>query len=520
MNLAQIEPSSAMAIQKIVIVGGGTAGWMTASLLERFLRSSGCQITVLDSPTKESIGVGEATVPSMVRFLRNLDFEENEWMQRCHATYKLGIRFDDFSEVGKSYWHPFGLCGGIIDGLDLFHFWVKGVQEGQLRGDTYAAYSLQRFCADLGKGPRPIHGSSSIVDSGGYAFHLDALLLADYLREKATQRGVRFRLAEVERVELGSDGAIQHLQLSNGQIEAADLYIDCSGFSGQLISAGMHVGMEDWSDYLLCDRAVTIHLPVQSKRLPFTKATGLSAGWMWQIPLSQRTGCGYVYSSQHLSDDDAVQELMEVLQLDVLPSEARFLNMTIGRRTESWVKNCVAVGLASGFVEPMESTGIFMIQYAVEKLMECFPDKRFHSALIRTFNDQVNSTLDHVRDFIQLHYLVSQRSEPFWQASRAVTVSSSLHQLLEVYDEIGEIHLSHVPLFPDVSHFHILSGSNRLPRRTNPLVAMSDFPAVLDILSQIRHQNREEVFSLPTMDQLMDSVHQPQAEGFSIVESF
>lgn len=496
------EPSS---VQRILIVGGGTAGWMSAVHLSRAISTRDTRITVVESPHIGTVGVGEATVPAIVEFVRRMKWNEDEFMRACHATYKLGIRFDDWLGDGTQYWHPFGICGGMINGRDLFHFWTHRKLQGR-ESAAYSDYSLQARVAESALAPRLLEGSSPITASGAYAWHIDSSRLAEFLKADARKHGVEHIQDEVEDVRVDDDGFIESVQLRDHGEAAADLFIDCSGFHGLLIEDALGDPYVDWNDVLLCDRAAVVAAPVCSEFAPFTRATALSAGWAWQIPLIDRQGCGYAFSSRHIDDDAAANELRRHAGL-AETEDVRFLRMRVGRRSRFWSKNCVAVGLASGFIEPLESTGILLIQRALELLTEFYPDRQFSPSLRDAYNSAMSQTYDQLRDFIQLHYLLNQREDAVWVDSRSAPISDSLQSLLNLYDEAGHISESQTRVFTEASWYHILAGSGRLPRRTHSCVALGDDTDIDDIFLSIVQQNSEFSTRLPPHRTLLDRIY-------------
>jgi tryptophan halogenase len=496
-------------LQNILIVGGGTAGWMTASWLCRFLGNTETRITLIESPRIGTIGVGEATVPPLVAFLRLMGIDEDEFMRETHATYKLGIKFIDWIEKGDSYWHPFGPCGGTIDGIDLFHHWLKSTQAGTAEG-PYSSYSVQAQLAEADKGPRPVIGNSPIIDTGGYAYHLDANAFADYLKEDTVQRGVSHIQENIQHVATDNTGTnITQLVTESGQNLDADLYIDCSGFRGLLIEQGLGDPWIDWSDMLLCDRAVSIPQEKDEVMHPYTRSTAMDAGWMWQIPLTHRTGCGYVYSSAHTDDDAAADELMSKQNAGAQPlADPLFIKMRVGRRQNFWAGNCISVGLSSGFIEPLESTGIFFIQKAVELILQYFPDRNMSPALATAYNQRMARTYEEVRDFIILHYLTNQRGEDsFWRDSREVNVPDSLASLIDLYREAGIVETRQDMLFPEPSIHHIMSGGRIIPHRHSALADQVKPEVVRDILGKIKAQNEYLMKHMPLHSVLLNTIH-------------
>jgi tryptophan 7-halogenase len=493
-------------ISRITIVGGGTAGWMAACYLERFLSRVGSKITLIESQSIDTVGVGEATLPTIVRFLRNMGFDEQEFMRECKATYKLGINFHNWVNKEHNYWHPFGVCGSIIDGIDLFHFWVNaGLQDNE----SYSDYSLQAQVAEKGRAPYFKDDVSKIIENGAYAYHLDAGEFAKYLKAKAVASGVEHVLADVDEVSLNSEGAIEYLTTKDGNKYEADLYIDCTGFRGRLINEAMQVPFTDWSEFLLCDKAVALSFEKKSEMNPNTNAIALEAGWSWQIPLSDRLGCGYVYSSKHKNETEAVDELMLLMRDEhALSDEPKKLTMPVGHRNQFWNKNCLSLGLAAGFLEPLESTGIHFIQFGLETFMDYFPDRKFDTSLINAYNAKMTSTYEESRDFLMLHYYVSKRDDSnFWHDCRRTKHPSSFEALLNLYDETGIIESANTRAFPPTSYFHILSGGERYPRRPLSMTNVSDLTKVNQIMLNIKENNSSIIERLPDHKTLIEVIN-------------
>lgn len=488
--------TSDRALRSILIVGGGASGWMTATLLNRYLPPGKCAITLVESPDIGILGVGEATVPPMVGYLRVAGIDETEFFRACHATYKVGIQFADWRRPGEALWHPFGVIGGSIDRLPLFHHWLRARRE---EGGTlpYSAYSVQAVAGDALKAPRPYGGRSPITDPGAYAYHLDAREFAAYLRRIATHRGVQHLEDTVRGATLDADGVIAGIETQgHGRLEA-DLYIDCSGFSGLLIEGALAEPWESWSDRLLCDRALAQPEPLDSRLPPYTRSTALSAGWAWHIPLSHRTGAGYVYASSFLDDDSALRELARHLGRAPETLEPRLLRMRVGRRARFWVGNCVAIGLAGGFLEPLESTALFLVQGGIERLLDLLPDRGMDPAAAARYNALMGAAYDEVRDFVLLHYLLNGRDEAFWRASRAVPVPGSLAGTLALYDATGTVDWERHFLFGETSFYAIAAGFGRLPARYAPRADFSESAKVGEILATIRRRHESLAGSLP-----------------------
>ena len=501
------EAYRANRIARIIIVGGGTAGWMAAIYLNRFMRRMNGKVVLVESPMLGSIGVGEATIPSLVNFVRLLQLDEKEFMRRCSATYKLAIKFDDWVAPGITYWHPFGLCGARVNGLDLFHFWLKRRLEAGSKL-AYSDYSVQASLAQAEKSPWPFGGSSRIAETGTYAYHLDASALADYLKEIATSEGVEHLFGTVRDVTLDGRGYVASLDIGGDRAIAGDLFVDATGFSGRLIEQALGDPWIDWSKFMLCDRAVAMPLPRDERFPPYTLAKAMTAGWIWKISLSNRTGNGYVFSSAHISSDKAIEALIGQSALHrARGADPRLLNIRTGRRTNFWLRNCVSVGLSSGFVEPLESTGIHLIQRAVMMLVEYLPDRAFNDALQRAYNARMAALYDEVRDFIVLHYILTRRDEAFWRDARNVSLPATLEESLALYDENGRIDTPRLQFFLEASYFFILSGNGRVPRR--PIMEAEAAPAgeIWHILDRIRQDNRDFAVRMPTHAAFLAELH-------------
>jgi tryptophan 7-halogenase len=389
----------------------------------------------------------------------------------------------------------------------LFHFWLKRRFEAGSKL-AYSDYSVQALLCDAEKSPWPYGGSSRIAEAGSYAFHLDASALGDYLREIATGEGVEHLFGTVQDVVLDERGYIASLDVGGGRTIAGELFVDASGFGGRLIEKALGDPWIDCSTFMLCDRAVAMPLPRGERFPPYTLAKAMTAGWMWKIPLSSRTGSGYVFSSAHLAPDAAIAALVAQSGLHrARGADPRLLTIRVGRRTNFWLRNCVSVGLASGFVEPLESTGIHLIQRAVMLLVEYLPDRTFNEALRRTYNARMAALYDEVRDFIVLHYILARRDEPFWQDARNVPLPDTLRESLSLYEENGRIDLPRLQLFLEISYFFILSGNGRLPRRLVAQAEAARAGEIWHILDRIRQDNRDFAARMPAHAAYLAELH-------------
>ena len=464
-------------IKSIAIVGGGTAGWIAASILARSMHGLGCTITVIESPDIVTVGVGEATIPPIIDLLKFLSIVEADFVKNTRATYKLGIKFHDWQAIGQSYWHPFGTFGVPINRRPFFHSWLKAKARGL--SPKFNDFSL---CAALGDSDKFAFPAGEGPEAGlRYALHFDAVLVARYLRAYAEQMGV----TRLERTVAGAtqtgDGAIDALKFTDGTSLKADLYIDCSGFRGVLIEDVLKTGYIDWTRHLPCNRAVAMPTSVSTPRPPYTQASARGAGWQWRIPLQNRTGNGYVYSSAHLSDEDALNDL--VSRAGPAAGDPRFLRFTTGRRKLFWNRNCVTLGLASGFLEPLESTSIHLVISGMYNLLDHFPDRDFEPRNIAAYNRELGDEMDHIRDFIILHYCLTKRDDTaFWRDCRAMTLPDSLAERIETYRANGRLPNRPGELFTDHSWFYIYEGMGLTPERFDPLMDVVGRDQLRDIL--------------------------------------
>ena len=470
-------------IRSIAIVGGGTAGWMAASMLARALPGTRTVITVVESAEIGIVGVGEATIPPILDLLRYLSIDEADFVRHTQATYKLGIKFIDWKTVGESYWHPFGTFGAPILRRPFYHAWHKARAEGvPLRFNDYSA------CAALGddfafRFPDP--AADSPAAGLRYALHFDAALVAKYLRAYAERLGV----VRLERTVAGAtrreNGFLDELKFSDGSSLKADFYIDCSGFRGVLIEQVLGAGYVDWTSMLPCDRAVAWPSTTAGRRAPYTQSLARGAGWQWSIPLQHRTGSGYVYSSQFCSDEEARDDLLGVIGTPPL-AEPRFLRFTTGRRKVFWSGNCLAMGLASGFLEPLESTSIHLASSSLYHLLEHFPDTHFDQSNIDSYNAEVTQEFERARDFIVLHYCLTQREDtPLWRYCRTMALPDSLRERIELYRGSGRVRWRAGELFTDTSWFYIFEGLGMQPEGYDPLIDVVKPDQLKEILASL-----------------------------------
>jgi tryptophan 7-halogenase len=490
-------------VRSIVIAGGGTAGWMAAAALSRALRPELTRITLVESDEIGTVGVGEATIPVIQTFNQILGIDELEFVRETQGTFKLGIEFVDWLRIGERYLHPFGRYGDDF-GMTPFHQqWLRARAFGH--DIALADYSLNTVAAYGRRFDRPGQGSPPVFSTYSYAYHFDASLYGRYLRRYAEARGVERVEGRIVDVGLrGEDGFIERLTLADGRQLDGDLFIDCTGFRALLIGQSLGFGYEDWSRWLPCDRALAVPTRRIEDPLPYTRSTARSAGWQWRIPLQHRTGNGYVYSSRFLSDDEAKATLLANLDGDPL-DDPRPLRFTAGRRSQGWARNCIALGLASGFLEPLESTSIHLIQTGIAKLLTLFPDLAFDPVVVDEYNRQVREEIDSIRDFLILHYHATERDDSdFWKYCRTMAIPDTLATKIEMFRSTGRILERGYDLFHTASWIAVMLGQGIDPQRYDPLVDAVPAREAAAVLSGIRTVIARTAEAMPTHQQFID----------------
>ncbi len=457
-------------IRSIVIVGGGTAGWMAAAAFAKVLGKD-ISIRLVESEEIGTVGVGEATVPHLKLFNKVLEIDEIEFVRATRGTFKLGIEFVDWGRIGDRYVHGFGTIGHDYGLLPFHQYWLKLFNAG--RADPIGAYSLNTAAAPRG---RFMASASDVAPTSplaniAYAYHFDAGLYAKYLRGYAEARGARRTEGKVAQTLLrADDGFIEAVVLESGERIGGDLFIDCSGFRGLLIEQALHAGYEDWTHWLPCDRAMAAPCENTGPPTPFTRSTARTAGWQWRIPLQHRTGNGYVYSSAHISDDEAAATLLANLDGRAL-GDPRLLRFTTGMRRKFWSRNCVALGLASGFMEPLESTSIYLIQSGIARLLNLFPDRGFSPVVVDRYNAQATFEFERIRDFLILHYCATERDDtPFWNYCRTMQIPPPLADTIRLFRDSGRFYRDAEELFAVTSWVQVMLGQRIQPRSYHPVV--------------------------------------------------
>jgi tryptophan halogenase len=467
-------------IRNIVIVGGGTAGWMAAAAFAKVLGGR-YAIELIESDEIGIVGVGEATVPHLKLFNNLLGIDEAEFVRRTQGSFKLGIQFDDWGRIGSRYFHSFGPIGHDLGLLPFHQYWLKARRQGKASPDI-GTYSLNAMAAAQG---RFMVSASDVAPTSplaniAYAYHFDAGRYARFLREYAERLGVRRREGRIVDVALHPhSGFVEAVTLASGARVGGDLFVDCSGFRGLLIEQALHTGYDDFSRWLPCDRAVTVACGKVGPPAPYTRSTARSAGWQWRIPLQHRTGNGYVYSSAHLSDDEAAATLLANLDGPPL-GEPRLLRFTAGMRRKFWNRNVVALGLASGFMEPLESTSIYLVQSGIARFLNLFPWSDFDPVLIERYNAQSVFEYERIRDFLILHYHATERSDSaFWDACRNMPIPPELAQTIRLFRDSGRFFRQGEEMFALVSWVQVMLGQGIVPEHYHPLVDQVD-PADMD----------------------------------------
>jgi tryptophan 7-halogenase len=474
-------------VRRVVIAGGGTAGWMVAAALSKTLGKV-LDIRLIESDEIATVGVGEATIPTLVTFHRLLEIDEQEFMAATQATFKLGIGFENWRNVGEDYIHSFGITGKDHWTAGFQHFWLRGRARG-LAGD-YGDYCLELKAALAGRFAHLPRGGMN------YAFHMDAGLYAKFLRKFSEGFGVRRIEGKIVEVRSG-DGRIEALRLDSGGEIEGDLFIDCTGFRGLLIGQTLGEDYEDWSHWLHCDSAIALQTESVGAAVPYTRSIARDAGWQWRIPLQHRVGNGIVYSSRHLDDEAAQRSLSANVEGTVLTAP-RVIRFRPGQRRRTWSGNCVAIGLASGFLEPIESTSIHLIQRGIVRLMQLFPAGGISPADIDEYNQQTRAEIEHIRDFIILHYHVTNRQDtPFWRACREMEIPASLRHRIELFRETGRVFRVPNELFAENSWIQVMLGQGITPQRYHPVAGLMGDPELAQFLDGIKTNVERTVRQLP-----------------------
>lgn len=488
-------------IRRVVIVGGGTAGWMSASVLSRAMGDS-LEIHVIESDAIGALGVGESTIPQIRNVNPFLGIDESAMLRATSGTFKLGIEYGDWVRPGHSYMHAFGDVGLPLGSLPFQQYWLRHRAQGG--AEDLSTYSLNATAAKACRMARIERVGSSPVAGIKYAFQFDAGLYGRMLRTYAEQRGVKRTEGKVVDVRLrGEDGFVERIVLAGGASVEGDLFIDCSGFRGLLIEGALKSGFEDWREWLACDRALAVGSASASPMRPYTQANARPAGWQWRIPLQHRTGNGHVYCSEFMSDDEATAILLQSLDGEPL-GDPRPIRFTSGVRRQIWSRNCVAIGLSAGFLEPLESTAIHLVQSGISRLLSLFPDRGFDQAIIDEYNRNTRREYEQVRDFLVLHYRTTERRDtPFWRRCAALAAPEGLQHKLDIFHATGQIFREGEELFTEQSWLQVMVGQGILPRRHHPLADNLPREKLDEFLGSIRKLIQGAVGPMPTHERFI-----------------
>jgi|TARA_B110000503_G_C7156625_1_gene417647 tryptophan 7-halogenase len=481
-------------VKKVVIVGGGTAGWMTAASLAKLIGKN-LDITLIESDEIGTVGVGEATIPTMMTLHQLLKINEQEFMSEVQATFKLGISFENWKNVDQAYIHSFGFTGQDCWAAGFQHFWLKGKERGISK--EFGDYSVELQAAKANK--------FAVLPNNGlnYAYHIDASLYAKFLRRLAERHNTKRVEGKITVVNQHDNGDIKSVVLASGKIIQGDLFIDCSGFAGLLIEKTLNTEFEDWSQWLPCDSAIAVQTRSVRDPIPYTRAIARESGWQWRIPLQSRVGNGLVFCSKYLTDQEATQTLLSNLEGEVL-TEPRVIKFRTGQRTQHWNRNCIALGLAGGFVEPLESTSIHLIQRGIIRLMQMFPFDGVVEPDVQEFNSQMKDEFYFIRDFIVMHYHLTERTDTeFWRHCKAMKIPDSLQHRLDLFKKTGRIFQQAGDVFAENSWSQVMLGQGLIPEHYHPIVDMMSDDELEQFLKKISISVEQTVSQLPSHQQFL-----------------
>jgi tryptophan halogenase len=496
----------------VVIAGGGTAGWMTAAALSRFL-GSGARITLVESEAIGIVGVGEATIPQIHLFVGGLGLHEADIVRETKATYKLGIEFEGWLEPGHRYMHAFGIVGRAVGVIPFRQLWHSARARGV--AEEFGHYYFNEVAARLGRMAIPDGPKNSALGLV-HAYHFDASLFAVYLRRYAEERGVTRLEGMIEEAERNPEtGDIVAVQLDGGRRIAGEFFIDCTGFRSLLLGQALGVGFKDWSNFLPCDRAWAVPSANTDAFRPYTQSIAREAGWQWRIPLQHRTGNGHVYCSSLMSDDEAAATLLANLEGEAL-DQPRPLRFTAGQCEQIWSHNCVALGLAAGFMEPLESTSIHLIQSSIARLLTFLPQRSAGPAARDKFNRMTATEWEQIRDFLILHYKANRRiGEPLWDQCRAMPIPDTLAEKIALFEEAAIIVREDNELFTEEGWGQVMIGQGLEPQSHSPLAAAIPTDELAQYLAKLADTYRQAAAALPTHAQFVDSMlaRRPSAQA-------
>ena len=491
-----------------LVVGGGTAGWISAAILSNLFKYSDTKVSLIESPNVPTIGVGEATIPSILDLLDYLNISKEEFIVETNATFKLAIKFIDWLQLDHHYWHPFGQVGGKIDTLDFYHHWRKYSEKGG--SGEFTDFSPAVALAKEGKFYVSNPSKADLFSSSDYALHFDAVKVANFLKKYSINNGVKHINANVESVNKTKCGDLESVVLDNGQLLSADFFIDCTGQAALLIGQSLGVDYLDWRKFLPVDRAVAVQSENTGVIHPYTISQACKHGWRWKIPLQARTGNGYVYSSEFCSDDEATTLLLSKVAGRAV-NEPRVIHFLTGKRDKFWHKNCLAVGLSSGFLEPLESTSIYLIMKAMLNFVQMLPTENIYQPTVDEFNRLMNIEFECIRDFIVLHYCTSKRIDsPFWLWWKNTKIPDSLGAKIRLFRAQGRLMKNELDLFSLDSWYSVLEGMQVRPFGYDPICRLSNSEKVDQMLKQRLAELKESAAKMPTHEDFFQLVNNKQ----------
>lgn len=483
-------------IKRVVIAGGGTAGWMAAALLSQTLGKR-LNVKLIESDEIPTVGVGEATIPPLMTFHKMLDIDEREFLSEVNGTFKLGIEFENWREKGHKYIHSFGYAGKDCWACSFLHFWLAGKAKGI--DYDYAAYCAELLAARANK--------FAVLPNGrmNYAYHMDAGRYAAFLRRRSEKLGVERVEGRIDHVNLNpANGQIDSLTLASGQNVEGDFFVDCTGFRALLIEKTLNAGYEDWSHWLPCDRALAVQTEPVGEPIPYTRSIAHGAGWQWRIPLQNRVGNGLVYSSRYMDDEQAKQTLLSNLEGKPI-TDPKPIQFRTGTRRKHWVKNCLALGLSSGFLEPLESTSIHLVQRSLIRFIQLFPAGGIVQSDIDEFNSQNKLEVERIRDFIILHYNVTLREDtPFWRYCKNMDIPDALRQRIDLFRDSARVFKIENELFGEESWIQVMLGQGISPSAYHPMADVMTDRELEDFLKKLRKSMHQLVDKLPSHQAFID----------------
>jgi tryptophan halogenase len=488
-------------LNKIVIVGGGSAGWICAAMLSHYFQNGPTKVELVESEEIGTIGVGESTIPPFLQLIRTLGINEQEFIQETQAAFKLAIRFENWRKKDEVYYHPFGHIGAPLEVNEFYQCWLRAKQNGH--PSALQDFAPATLMADTGKFMLPSMAQRTMIANANHALHVDARLVAQYLRKFAETRGVKRTEGIVTDVATRPDGGIEKVILKDGREVAGDFFIDCSGFRSLLVGKTLNEPFRDWSDVLLCDRAVATQTMNVNPPHPYTLAQAQDFGWRWRIPLQHRAGNGYVFCSRYISDDEAAATLLSQTEGELV-RDPWVVHFKTGMRERLWVKNCVAIGLAGGFIEPLESTALHLIYKGMDYLLRFFPDMDADPTLAAEYNRRMTVDYEEIRDFVVLHYATTQRDDtPFWREYQQVKIPDSLRERIDLFKAAAVLRDGVDDMFRAHSWQSVMEGMGIRPDRYQQLVDRIPLSVIMNLMDKSAPMLADFVATLPSHEEFL-----------------